>query len=254
MRMRRRKRFRPGHSSAAVAVWVVAAVCVAVVGCGFSTDPAERPLEGTWLGAVSLIDGGVSWQLWLREDGRGDVSGRVSRTDFRRIPHPAEEVSHGTVRGVHEPSRVLLTPDYGESSEIYDGRVRSDDRITGFIERGTMLRSIGTLEFRRILLRSADAKTCNQPLGRSRSEKVATPARCASSERSHNLAGPRPVIMWPGSLHRANVAGYRARWIVTARRAATAHPQRSLHDRSTGPHAVRPHLDGLPRHARSRAG
>ena len=31
-----------------------------------------------------------------------------------------------------------------------------------------------------------------------------------------------------GSIHRADVAGYRARWTVTAREAATAHPQRSL--------------------------
>ena len=96
-------------SAVAVGVWATAG------GCGFATDPAERPLEGNWLGAVALIDGGVSWQLWLREDGQGNVSGRVSRTDFRRIPHPAEQVSDGTVSGVHEPSRVLLTLDYGES-------------------------------------------------------------------------------------------------------------------------------------------
>lgn len=126
-------------------------LCATVGGCGFATDPAERPLEGSWLGAVSLIDGGgVSWQLWLREDGQGNVSGRVSRTDFRRLPHPAEQVSPGTVSGVHEPSRVLLTLDYGESSERYDGRIRSDDRITGLIERGTTVLSVGTLEFRRI--------------------------------------------------------------------------------------------------------
>ena len=130
---------------------VAIAVSVGVAGCGFATDPAERPLEGTWLGAVSLIGGGgVSWQLWLREDGQGNVSGRVSRTDFRRIPHPAEQVSPGTVSGVHEPSRVLLTLDYGESSERYDGRIRSDDRISGLIERGTTVLSVGTLEFRRI--------------------------------------------------------------------------------------------------------
>lgn len=127
------------------------AVCVGVAGCGYATDPAERPLEGSWLGAVSLIDGGgVSWQLWLREDGQGNVSGRVSRTDFRRIPHPAEQVFPGTVSGVHEPSRVLLMLDYGESTERYDGRIWSDDRITGLIERGTTVRNIGTLEFRRI--------------------------------------------------------------------------------------------------------
>ncbi|MDE2944055.1 MAG: hypothetical protein OXT63_07575 [Gemmatimonadota bacterium] len=132
-------------SAVAIGVWAAAG------GCGFATDPAERPLEGTWLGAVSLIDGGgVSWQLWLREDGQGNVSGRVSRTDFRRLPHPAEQVFPGTVSGVHEPSRVLLTLDYGESSERYDGRIWSDDRITGLIERGTTVLNIGTLEFRRI--------------------------------------------------------------------------------------------------------
>ena len=129
---------------------VATAVCVAVAGCGYATDPAERPLEGTWLGAVVLIEGGVSWQLWLREDGQGNVSGRVSRTDFRRFPHPVEEVSPGTVSGVHEPSRVLLMLDYGESSELFDGRIRSDDRITGLIARGDTVRSVGTLEFRRI--------------------------------------------------------------------------------------------------------
>lgn len=132
-------------SAVAIGVWAAAE------GCGFATDPGERPLEGSWLGAVSLIDGGgVSWQLWLQEDGQGNVSGRVSRTDFRRLPHPAEQVSPGTVSGVHEPSRVLLTLDYGESSERYDGRIRSDDRITGLIERGTTVLSVGTLEFRRI--------------------------------------------------------------------------------------------------------
>ena len=138
---------RRGAAISAVAIGVLGAAG----GCGFATDPAERPLEGTWLGAASLIDGGgVSWQLWLREDGRGNVSGRVSRTDFRRIPHPAEQVAPGTVSGVHEPSRVLLTLDYGESSERYDGRIRADDRITGLIERGTTVRNIGNLEFRRI--------------------------------------------------------------------------------------------------------
>ena len=132
-------------SLVAVGVWAT------VGGCGYATDPGERPLEGSWLGAVSLIHGGgVSWQLWLREDGQGNVSGRVSRTDFRRIPHPAEQVSNGTVSGVHEPSRVLLTLDYGESSERYDGRIRSDDRITGLIETGTTVLNVGTLEFRRI--------------------------------------------------------------------------------------------------------
>lgn len=138
---------RRGAAWAAVAVGVWAAVA----GCGFATDPTERPLEGSWLGAVSRIDGGgVSWQLWLREDGQGSVSGRVSRTDFRRLPHPAEQVSSGTVSGVHEPSRVLLTLDYGESSERFDGRIRSDDHITGLIESGTTVLNIGTLEFRRI--------------------------------------------------------------------------------------------------------
>ena len=129
---------------------VAAAVCVAAAGCGYATDPAEKPLEGSWLGAVVLIEGGVSWQLWLREDGQGNVSGRVSRTDFRRFPHPVEEVSPGTVRGVHEPSRVVLRLDYEESSELFDGRIRSDDRITGLIARGDTVRSVGTLEFRRI--------------------------------------------------------------------------------------------------------
>lgn len=129
---------------------VVVGVWMAAGGCGYVTDPAERPLAGGWLGAVPLIDGGVSWQLWLEEDGQGKVWGRVSRTDFRGIPHPAEEVFPGTVRGVHEPSRILLTLDYGESSEIYDGRIRSDDLITGFIKRGTTVQNIGTLEFRRL--------------------------------------------------------------------------------------------------------
>ena len=133
-------------------VAVAVGLCVWVAGCGFSTDPAERPLEGIWLGGVTLIDGGVAWQLWLEEDGRGSVSGRVLRTDLRRIPHPTETASSGTVRGVHQPSRVRLTLDYGESSEIYEGRIRSDDRITGFIERGTVVRNIGTLELRRLAL------------------------------------------------------------------------------------------------------
>jgi len=139
-----------GASSRGAKLAIAIAVGVGAGGCGFATGPAERPLEGTWLGAVALFDGGVSWQLWLREDGQGNVSGRVSRTDFRRIPHPAEQVSPGTVSGVHEPSRVLLTLDYGESSERYDGRIRSDNHITGLIERGTTVRNIGTLEFRRI--------------------------------------------------------------------------------------------------------
>ena len=124
----------------------------AVADCGFTTDPAERPLEGVWRGHVTLIDGVLSWQLWLQEDGQGNVSGRVGRTLFRHVPQPSETRNSGTVSGVHEPSRVLFTLDYGSSSdpEIYQGRLRSEDHITGFIERGELVRNIGTLEFRRV--------------------------------------------------------------------------------------------------------
>ncbi|MYC86608.1 MAG: hypothetical protein F4X22_00045 [Gemmatimonadales bacterium] len=44
-------------SAVAVGVWATAA------GCGYATDPGERPLEGSWIGAVPLIDGGVSEQV-----------------------------------------------------------------------------------------------------------------------------------------------------------------------------------------------
>ena len=123
----------------------------AVADCGFTTDPGERPLEGTWLGSVTLVDGVLSWQLWLQEDGQGNISGRVGRTLFRHVPQPSETRTPGTVSGVHEPSRVLLTLDYGPASdsELYQGRLRSEDHITGFIERGDLVRNIGALEFRR---------------------------------------------------------------------------------------------------------
>lgn len=131
---------------------VVFGVWAALADCGFTTDPAERPLEGIWRGSVTLIDGVLSWQLWLQEDGQGNVSGRVGRTVFRHVPHPSETRTPGTVSGVHEPSRVLLELDYGSASdsEIYQGRLRSEDHITGFIERGDLVRNIGTLEFRRV--------------------------------------------------------------------------------------------------------
>ncbi len=122
----------------------------AIADCRYTTDPSEMPLTGTWLGHVTLIDGGVAWQLWLREDGEGNVSGTVSRTDFRRIPTPIETISRGTVSGVQVFSDISLTLDYETSSEDYQGRFRSEDHISGFIRRGTVVHDIGTLEFRRI--------------------------------------------------------------------------------------------------------
>ena len=130
-------------------VVVLIALGAAVADCGYTTDPGERPIEGIWLGSVTLIDGVMSWQLWLQEDARGNISGRVGRTTFRHVPHPSETRSPGTVSGLHESSRLLLTLDYGSSSETYQGRLRSEDHITGFIERGDLVRNIGTLEFRR---------------------------------------------------------------------------------------------------------
>lgn len=70
--------------------------------CGFSTDPAERPLEGVWLGAVSLIVGGLSWQLW-QEAGQSNVTGWVSRTDFRRIPPERDCLSGDGERRARAP-------------------------------------------------------------------------------------------------------------------------------------------------------
>ncbi|WP_419950145.1 hypothetical protein [Candidatus Palauibacter sp.] len=131
---------------------VLVVLLAALADCGFTTDPEDRPLEGIWLGSVTLVDGVLSWTLWLQEDGQGNISGRVGRTVFRHVPQSSETKTPGTVSGVHEPSRVLLELDYGPASdsEIYQGRLRSEDHITGFIERGDLVRNIGTLEFRRV--------------------------------------------------------------------------------------------------------
>lgn len=131
---------------------LVALAIVAGVGCGYATDPAERPLAGVWLGDVALIDGGVAWQLWLEEDGQGNVSGRITRTDFQRIPTRKETVFPGTVSGTHAFSEIALTLDYGTATdpEVYEGRFRSEHHIRGFITRGTEVRTIGTLELRRV--------------------------------------------------------------------------------------------------------
>lgn len=135
---------------------LVALGIVAGVGCGYTTDPAERPLEGVWLGDVALIDGGVAWQLWLEEDGQGNVSGTIRRTDFQRIPTRKETVFPGTVSGTHAFSEIALTLDYGTATgpEVYEGRFRSEHHIRGFISRGTEVRTIGTLELRRVGLGS----------------------------------------------------------------------------------------------------
>ena len=127
-----------------------------LAGCRYTTDPAETPLTGNWLGHIPRIDGGLAWQFRLREDGLGNVSGTVSRTDFVRIPAPSETISPGTVEGVHASSEVRLILDYGSYSEAYEGRFRSDDRIEGLIVRGTVVRNIGALELRRIARGSDD--------------------------------------------------------------------------------------------------
>ena len=108
------------------------------------------PLTGTWLGHVIVIDGGLAWQLWLQEDGEGNASGTVSRTDFRRIPPSSETISPGTVSGVHAFSEISLTLDYETSPEAYQDRFRSEHHISGFIRFGTVVQNIGTLEFSRI--------------------------------------------------------------------------------------------------------
>lgn len=108
------------------------------------------PLTGDWLGRVLRIDGGLAWQFRLQEDGMGSVSGTVSRTDFRRIPTPSETISPGTAEGVHASSEIRLILDYGSYSEAYEGRFRSDDRIEGFLVRGTVEQSIAVLELGRI--------------------------------------------------------------------------------------------------------
>ena len=97
-------------------VTVLIVLLAVIADCRFTTDPSEMPLPGTWLGHVTLIDGGVAWQLWLQEDGEGNVSGTVSRTDFRRIPTPSETISRGTVSGVQVFSDISLTLDYETSS------------------------------------------------------------------------------------------------------------------------------------------
>lgn len=118
--------------------------------CRYTTDPAEMPLTGDWLGRVLRIDGGRAWQFRLQEDGMGNVSGTVSRTDFSVIPGPSETISPGTVEGVHASSEVRLILDYGSFSEAYEGRFRADDRIEGFLVRGTTVQSIAVVELRRI--------------------------------------------------------------------------------------------------------
>ncbi len=151
--MQRSSVLRPeasGSRECAARVAVAIVLLAAIADCRFTTDPSEMPLTGTWLGHVTLIDGGLAWQLWLQEDGEGNVSGTVSRTDFRRIPTPSETISRGTVSGVHAFSDISLTLDYETSSEAYQGRFRSEDHISGFIRRGTVVHDIGTLEFRRI--------------------------------------------------------------------------------------------------------
>ncbi|WP_419861340.1 hypothetical protein [Candidatus Palauibacter sp.] len=129
---------------------VLIVVLGALAGCDYTTDPAEMPLTGDWLGRVLRLDGGLSWQFRLQEDGLGNVSGTVSRTDFSRIPGPSETISPGTVEGVHAASEVRLILDYGSYSEAYEGRFRADDRIEGFLVRGTTVQSIAVLELRRI--------------------------------------------------------------------------------------------------------
>lgn len=118
--------------------------------CRHTTDPAETPLTGDWLGRVLRIDGGLAWQFRLQEDGMGNVSGTVSRTDFSVIPGPNETISPGTVEGVHAASEIRLILDYGSYSEAYEGRFRSDDRIDGFLVQGTTVQSVAALELRRI--------------------------------------------------------------------------------------------------------
>ncbi|WP_419939153.1 hypothetical protein [Candidatus Palauibacter sp.] len=135
---------------------VPVAVLAALAGCRYTTDPADMPVTGNWLGHIPRLDGGLAWEFRLHEDGLGNVSGTVSRTDFVRIPAPSETVSPGTVEGVHASSEVRLILDYGSYSEAYEGRFRSDDRIEGFIVRGTVVRNIGTLELRRIARGSDD--------------------------------------------------------------------------------------------------
>lgn len=46
----------------------------ALAACRYTTDPAEMPLTGDWLGRVLRLDGGLSWQFRLQEDGLGNVS------------------------------------------------------------------------------------------------------------------------------------------------------------------------------------
>lgn len=131
--------------------------------CRYTTDPAEMLLTGDWLGRVLRIDGGLAWQFRLQEDGMGNVSGTVSRTDFSRIPGPSETISPGTVEGVHASSEVRLILDYGSYSEAYEGRFRADDRIEGFLVRGTTVQSIATLELRRIARSSDDPAAATIP-------------------------------------------------------------------------------------------
>ncbi len=138
----------------AIRRWGRAGVPLVLLGvlaqCEYTTDPAEMPLTGNWLGHITRIDGGLSWQFWLREDGRGHVSGTVSRTDFVRFPHPRETIVPGVVTGVHASSEMFLTLEYGESTEVYEGRFRSDDHIRGLIHVGAEVRNIAALELRRI--------------------------------------------------------------------------------------------------------
>lgn len=69
------------------------------------------------------------------------------------------------MEGVHGASGIRLTLDYGSHSEAYEGRFRSDDRIEGFLVRGTVEQSIAALELRRIALGPEDAASAAIPAG-----------------------------------------------------------------------------------------
>ena len=140
----------PGRIRRCAWAAVVVVLWGALDGCSYTTDPAEKPLSGTWIGHIGLLDGSLAWEFRLQEDGLGNVSGTVSHTDLRRIPAPSETITPGVVEGLHASSRIVLTLDYGTSSEVYAGEFRASDRIQGTIQRGTEVIDIAVLELRRI--------------------------------------------------------------------------------------------------------
>ena len=153
------------------------------------------PLTGDWLGRVLRIDGGLAWQFRLQEDGMGNVSGTVSRTDFSVIPGPNETISPGTVEGVHAASEIRLILDYGSNSEAYEGalQIRRPHRgVPCTRDHRAVRRGAGTQAdragLRRVILVTGGERLCRRP-PRSGARRRWSPSPLPRPQEPQYLAG-----------------------------------------------------------------